>query len=57
MYKTLFLLKAIDTRQSTSSTASGLSLPKRPQTKALYSLHDQLDDLRVKELDLERAKV
>jgi hypothetical protein len=30
---------------------------KRPPTKALYSIHDQLDDLRLKELDLERAKV
>ena len=53
------VLDVIDTRQSSSSTAltSGFSMVRRPPTKALYSIHDQLDDLRLKELELEKAKV
>ncbi len=41
-------------KQSSSTTLH--SKVSRPPTKALYSIHDQLDDLRVKEIDLERAK-
>jgi len=36
---------------------TGSVLKRAPQSKALYSIHDQLDDLRLKELELERAKV
>ncbi|TNV84953.1 hypothetical protein FGO68_gene160 [Halteria grandinella] len=43
------------TRASTTATQSKAFLPK--QSKALYSLHDQFEDLRHKELQLEKAKL
>ena len=33
------------------------SRKKMPPSKALYSIQEQIDDLRVKEVELERAKL
>jgi hypothetical protein len=40
----------------TSNSLVSLTKP-RPPTKALYSISDQLEDLRHKEMELERAKL